>query len=128
MPLRKLQRNLKEPREHVHVLVPVEVCWRDPRFANFLKLRVPLAFHCRQWEAAPRAPQKQALRAACEFASAIQKTGDNLPIGYRWAVGEVQMHTDTQPGRGPRGFHSSGERDAIGQQGSAGYNPEVKRL
>ena len=128
MPFRKLQRNFKESREHVHVFVPVEVRWRDPCSADFLNLRLPLGFHFRQWEAAPRAPQKQALGGARELAGAIQKTGDNLPIGYRWAAREVQMDADTQSRRGPRGFYSSGKRCAIGQQRSAGHNPVVKRL
>ncbi len=74
MALREPQRNLKEPWQHVHVFVAVEVRWRNPRVADFLNLRVPLALHFRQHEPAMRATKKQALGSVRKLTILIEQT------------------------------------------------------
>src|SRR5260370_2143912 len=97
MPLCELQRNLKQSRQHVHMLMPVHVRRRDSRIAHFLNLRVPLVLHFRQHEPAPRAAQKQALGPAREFAVVVQKAGYGFPLGHRPPPAQLHTPPPTQP-------------------------------
>src|SRR5437667_5846160 len=109
MPLGEPQRNLKKSRQHVHVLVPVEVRRGNSSIANFANLCVPLSFHFRERDPAARTPQKQALRAAREFAVSIQKTPNGFPISDGGTVAQIQMHSYPQAGSRACGFSAPGK-------------------
>ena len=128
MPFRELQCNLEKSRQHVHVFVPIEVRWQNPRITDFPNLRVPLNFDFRQRESAPRAPQKQAFRSASEFALVVQKTRNAFRFGDGGTVAQIQMHSYPQAGSRTCRVHAPSKCRAVGEQRSAGDNSAVECL
>ncbi len=128
MPLRQPQRNLKQPWQHLHMPVPVEMRRLDSRVAHLLNLRVPFALHFVQQHTSPRQLQQQTLRFALQLASVVQKGSHQFPFRHRFAIAQIQMYAHSQPRRRPRHLHAGRKRRAIGQQGSARHDSVAMRF
>jgi len=86
------QGNLKESRQHVYVLVSVEVCWLNSCVAYFFDLRLPFLLDLMGRQSAASDAEQQVLRATGELPRIVHQTGDQLPRSYGGAVTQIQMY------------------------------------
>src|SRR5215472_1043623 len=120
--LGQAESNDEKSRQHLYVLVTIQMGRADTRRAHFLNLGIPLFFDFPYVETPSRQPQQEAFRASGEPAMFIQQSFHAVGWRSRGPIAQVQMHSDSQPRQLPRGLDAVFKRGAISEQGSAGHD------
>src|SRR5215467_4727988 len=112
----------EKSRQHLHVLVAIQMSRVESRGAHFSNLRVPLPFDLAQVQSFGGQSQQQAFRTPCEQVALAQQSSDLPGRSHRCPVAQVQMHSYSEARELLRGFHAVCKRAAVGQQRRAGHN------
>jgi hypothetical protein len=126
--LRQPQRHLKQSRQHVHVLMTIQMRGLDPCVPHLSNLRVPLALDLLQPQPPAQPPDEKGTRRAAKLSFAIDQARHLPRLERRPSIAQVQVDSNTQFFFTARQLHCAGKRRAVRQERRACDDPLAVRF